>query len=471
MTTKHQEEIKNVKNLPAKDFFVSMLTRDIELQDAILDLLDNCVDGAIRTRTQEMADDDSLEGYWAKIKFTDRRFTIEDNCGGIPWEIAKKYAFCMGRPEGIRTKPGTIGVVGIGMKRAIFKMGRECYVHSNHKDDAFLVTIPPTWFADDETWELFKAEREKPTTKQYGTIIEISELEDGAKLAFGEGSTFRETFSAVVAESYSYLIEKGFKVKINGDDIKRKPVKLCFESPDAPYKRGQLIRPYIYEGKINGVEVFVAVGYRSRLRTEDEQADESEASFAAKEAGWTVVCNDRVVLSSDRTIKTGWGFGGVPSFHNQFSCIAGIAEFKAPDTAKLPITTTKRGIDTSKDIYTLVRQRMQEGLKYFTRNTNRWKGAESELKHRFDRVSFLDLKELRRIARKLPLSALRGDGKQAQYKPDIPEKKRAETTRRICFVKELADIEKVSRHLFDEVRKPEEVGETCFNRILREATK
>src|SRR5262245_31613469 len=194
MPTQHKEEITRVPNLPAKAFFVSMLTRDIDLQDAILDLLDNCVDGAIRTRTQKMADDDSLEGFWAKIKFDDKRFTIEDNCGGIPWEIAKEYAFGMGKPDGIPTKPGTIGVVGIGMKRAIFKMGRECYVHSSHKDDAFLVTIPPKWFDDDTKWGFFDAERERSTKRHYGTIVEISELEDSAKLAFKPGSTFRDTF-------------------------------------------------------------------------------------------------------------------------------------------------------------------------------------------------------------------------------------------------------------------------------------
>ena len=35
---------------PTKDFFVDMLTRDIDLNDAILDLLDNCLDGAIRQK-------------------------------------------------------------------------------------------------------------------------------------------------------------------------------------------------------------------------------------------------------------------------------------------------------------------------------------------------------------------------------------------------------------------------------------
>ena len=33
---------------PVKSFFVQMLTRDIELSDAILDLLDNCIDGILR---------------------------------------------------------------------------------------------------------------------------------------------------------------------------------------------------------------------------------------------------------------------------------------------------------------------------------------------------------------------------------------------------------------------------------------
>jgi Histidine kinase-, DNA gyrase B-, and HSP90-like ATPase len=468
MTTQHKDKIESVPNTPAKDFFVSMLTRDIDLQDAILDLLDNCVDGAIRTRTKSMAEEDSLEGFGAKIHFDDRRFTIEDNCGGIPWNIAKDYAFCMGHAE-VDTKPGTIGVVGIGMKRAIFKMGRECHVHSNHKDDAFLVTIPETWF-NNKDWGFFDAEREKPTTK-YGTIMEISHLEEGAKIAFGKGSTFRETFESMVAEAYSYIIEKGFSVKINGVDVKRKPIKLCFENHDEPRKKGNLFRPYIYESKINGIEVFVAVGYRSRLPTQEEQADEVESSFAAKEAGWTIVCNDRVVLSNDRTIKTGWGFGGVPNFHNQFSCIAGVVEFKSDNIANLPITTTKRGIDASKDIYTLVRQRMQEGLKCFTKNTNRWKGFESELKDKFDHLKFLDLKELRKVAQKLSLTAVHGEGLQKQYKPELPEKKRIATTRRICFEKKITDIEKVSQHLFDESRTPEEVGETCFDRILDEASK
>jgi hypothetical protein len=468
MTANVKDEIKSVPGFPAKDFFVSMLTRDIELQDAILDLLDNCVDGAIRSRTKKMAEEDSLKGFWAHITLDEEKFVIEDNCGGIPWDIAHEYAFCMGRPEGIPTKPGTIGVVGIGMKRAIFKMGRECYVHSNHKDDTFMVTIPQKWFEDDKLWR-FDADREKPQSRNLGTIVEIRGLTDAAQLSFKKGSTFNDRFPAIVGVAYSYLIDKGFTVKVNGDEVKRKPVKLCFEGGTALKKKGELIRPFFYRAKIDDVEVFMAVGYRSRLRTQEEQDEEKEATFAAKDAGWTVVCNDRVVLSNDQTAKTGWGIGDAPNFHNQFSCIAGIVEFRSPDTSHLPVTTTKRGIDTSKNVYTKVWVRMQEGLKCFTRNTNRWKGYESELKDRFDKLSYLDLSELKQAAKKLPFRTVQGDGVQRQYKPDLPVKKKLQTTRRIAFVKKISEIDSVSKYLFDETREPDEVGEACFDRVLKEA--
>ena len=61
---------------PAKRFFVEMLTRDIELQDSILDLLDNCVDGAMRSNNGKKVDPiRPYEGYEARIDFDGESFT------------------------------------------------------------------------------------------------------------------------------------------------------------------------------------------------------------------------------------------------------------------------------------------------------------------------------------------------------------------------------------------------------------
>jgi hypothetical protein len=109
--------------IPTKQFFVSMLTRDISLADAILDLVDNCLDGALRFANNGEVD---YTKHFVKITLADEFFAIKDNCGGIPRDVAKNYAFKMGRePDDERDSDNeTIGMYGVGMKRAIFKMGR-----------------------------------------------------------------------------------------------------------------------------------------------------------------------------------------------------------------------------------------------------------------------------------------------------------------------------------------------------------
>src|SRR4051812_48083027 len=80
--------------MPTKQFFVSMLTRDISLADAILDLVDNCLDGALRLAGDGEVD---YSKHHVTLSLTEELFSIEDNCGGIPREVAKNYAFKMGR--------------------------------------------------------------------------------------------------------------------------------------------------------------------------------------------------------------------------------------------------------------------------------------------------------------------------------------------------------------------------------------
>jgi hypothetical protein len=121
-----------------------MLTRDISLDDAILDLIDNCLDGALRLAEGKDVD---YGKHFVKIKLSKEQFTIEDNCGGIPREVAINYAFKMGRePDDDRdSESETIGMYGVGMKRAIFKMGKDALVRTRHGNDTFEVPITSNW--------------------------------------------------------------------------------------------------------------------------------------------------------------------------------------------------------------------------------------------------------------------------------------------------------------------------------------
>src|SRR5205085_2574984 len=138
---------------PTKQFFVSMLTRDISLDDAILDLIDNCLDGALR-----LAEGGEVQyrKHFVRIEFSKDKFSIEDNCGGIPREVAIKYAFKLGRDtDDTRDADSeTIGMYGIGMKRALFKMGKDALVRTRHGNDTFEVHIDSDWLDAKEWSEL-----------------------------------------------------------------------------------------------------------------------------------------------------------------------------------------------------------------------------------------------------------------------------------------------------------------------------
>ena len=136
-----------------KSFFIEMLTRDIDLVDAILDLLDNCVDGILRQRKNGSVET-PYEGFKAEINFDENSFSISDNCGGISREL-RDYAFRMGNArEDKELDLATIGVYGIGMKRAIFKIGKHCIISTQSQPDCYEVEITPEWIAALGDWKL-----------------------------------------------------------------------------------------------------------------------------------------------------------------------------------------------------------------------------------------------------------------------------------------------------------------------------
>ena len=139
---------KTVEASPTKAFFVSMLTRDIKLEDAILDLLDNCIDGILRISKKEGSK--PYDSFKAEIEFDAKSFSISDNCGGIPWSLHKS-AFRMGRPPKNHSKvSGSVGVYGIGMKRAIFKLGRHCTISTRNANKHYEIKITPDWMRKED---------------------------------------------------------------------------------------------------------------------------------------------------------------------------------------------------------------------------------------------------------------------------------------------------------------------------------
>jgi hypothetical protein len=126
---------------PEKRLFISLITRDIGLADAILDLMDNAINSIISEGRLELATPSDYIALLARkrkkdiatidIDFNDKSFTMKDTAGGISYYDAENSVFRFGRPlpDEDEENDDTLSVYGIGMKRAIFKDRRPSADH------------------------------------------------------------------------------------------------------------------------------------------------------------------------------------------------------------------------------------------------------------------------------------------------------------------------------------------------------
>ena len=461
----------HVDAFPVKSFFVTMLTRDIKLEDAVLDLLDNCVDGIIRGQVPDSPQ--PYLGKWARITFSGDSFSIEDNCGGISEEL-REYAFRLGKdPVQEPENKGTIGVYGIGMKRAIFKMGRSCLISTQSGDDRYEVDISTEWMDDEGEWDIPMKLDGSPMSED-GTLILVGDLHLGVATQFTDsGLAFQGELERLISSHYAFIIQKGFEIKVNDYVVPAKDQELIFTGQEE--EAGPSIQPYVWKARTeDGVEVFLACGFTQPIPSQDQvNSDQDEARNSTEDAGWTIICNDRAVVYRDRSELTGWGEPPVPRYHTQFIAVSGVVEFKCEDPRKLPTTTTKRGIDASSILYLQVKNKMREGMKLFTDYTNRWKGRADETRTHFEAGKLLSLQQLKGESAALKFNptnrSLLGS---VQYVPLLPTPPNTQPRRRrLSFLKDIDDVRLVASHLFDDPDfRPSQVGERCFDIILEEVT-
>lgn len=180
---------KKIDASPTKDFFVRMITRDITLEDCILNLLDNCIDGAgkdLERKGISHSEDSLYEGYQAKIVVKENSFFIDDNCGGISLDEAIDYAFHFGRrPDAPKDTEFAIGLYGIGMKRAIFKLGNLINISSCTDNECFQVNIDVNhWLEHPKDWDFDLDEVENK--ESLGTSIKVTELKEAVSREFSD---------------------------------------------------------------------------------------------------------------------------------------------------------------------------------------------------------------------------------------------------------------------------------------------
>jgi len=335
------EDPNTIDAAPTKELLIQSLVKDIPLTRAIIDLVDNSVDGARALRGKK-----SYSGLFVHLRITKDGFEIEDNCGGIPVEVAREYAFRFGRPSNMPRRLQTshsVGQFGVGMKRAIFKIGRVFTVESTTSKSHFVVN------EDVDRWKVRKdkdghdvwtftftppvVEGEKQQ-REPGTKIRVTRLIPDVAKEMSTDSFLIDLLSELSA-AHELSLARGLKMTLNDVPIPYEPSKLFISAKIQPAKRK--ILKTVNQSKI-GIVIYAGI-YRSK---------------PSKAGGWYVYCNDRLILRADQSAITGWGENigeRMPKFHPQFARFRGYLFFDCDNPAVLPWNTTKTGLDTDSDLY------------------------------------------------------------------------------------------------------------------------
>lgn len=331
---------------PEKRLFVSLLTRDISLVDAFLDLVDNSVNAALKAAHfdgQTSADYVLLLNSPTKPKFdihidySENSVVVRDNCGGISAADAANSIFVFGASSEDSHLSDRLSVYGIGLKRAMFKLGDKIDMVSDHPLGGFELDLKVSDWEKDGT-QPWRFEIETRDPKAAGsTSLKVTELHPSVLSRIGN-PVFLTDIRTRIARAYSFFLARIVRIFVNGEPV------TADQAAISEYKATE-------SAEFDGVSVAITAGIGSP----------KDGKYSSDTSGWSVYCNGRAVISFDKSPLTGWGVDGyLPSFQPKHRPFVGIVFFTSDNPELLPWTTTKLGVNPDNVVWQRALQRMAD---------------------------------------------------------------------------------------------------------------
>lgn len=436
---------------PAKRFFVSMLIRDIELMPAIIDLVDNSADGAKRLRPEP--GERRYQGLWVNVEVTPDRFSIQDNCGGMDVELARHYAFRFGRAEDAAGPVGEVGQFGIGMKRALFKMGERFTVESTAAHSRFsLPVVVADWLAEQSSdWSFAFDDLQEGIEvpeEQRGTTIVVEAPHELVREDFGQ-ERFLNRLRRQIAMRELRLLQQGLEIKVNDEPlVAHQPILLAGEGLSPIHVEKDIPA----DGAALGMQLWAGLAQASK--EEDDDVDDAERYRGEAPAGWYLFCNDRLLLYADKTRLTGWG-AEAAAYHPQYSRFRGYVLLEG-DARHMPWTTTKTGVDEDSRVFRMVQNEMFDALQKVQAAINRLKAERRRDPSAQPAVKALDEAKPVALGDVAPSPSFR----LPEPAPDPPP-----TAQWIRYQVDLEDFEQVAEVVGSDT--PADVGRATFDWFLQ----
>lgn len=348
MTTR-RESSADVSSVPIHfgaepAYLISGLSADVSAMECMYDLVDNSIDAArneLLKRSGPAVDEQGLPssyaGFHVAIELTGSFVLVRDDCSGMERDDLSHRAFRTGAKS---QHPFGIGHFGVGLKRAIFKLGTTVSLETDNGVDSFDFEFTEQSVLEAGDEPLFAVR--KPSSGKKGNTLRIGGLRSDVAADF-DSSTWVARLADGLRIRYGIFTRKGLAISLNG-----KPIPAF-----GPAVRDRDIGPVKHAKQImrteKGVRIFAEAGLHEDYRIKDLEHDYDKNRHVeiSKEQGWYVVCNDRIILVADRTTRTGWTTG----WHNEYAGFLGWVHYVAADPELLPWDSKKSGINESSEAH------------------------------------------------------------------------------------------------------------------------
>ncbi len=339
-----------INTSPTKRLLVSNITKDASNQACIFDIIDNSIDAArnciISGRKKALSNTrlpESYKGYQVGIFLNGDCVSIEDNCGGMDINSLSSGILRFGQAS---AHEFGIGHYGVGLNRAIFKLGNNTLLKTESKTGRAIVEIDRTaYLEDDDSWDITGTRIKK--TGKIGTVVTITNLDESVSRSTSD-RLWVDNLTDQISVRYARFLKKGLSISTNNTPISPDLVLIRTDGPFPPLTKSFKIS--------NGVSVRIEAGQHSLHRfTIEPDYNRSSNDSISEQFGWSIVCNDRVIVHLDTGQKTGWA----KKWHGEFNGFVGYVYFTSREPGELPWNTSKTDVDQNHELYQSVIADMQ----------------------------------------------------------------------------------------------------------------
>lgn len=337
-----------------ESFLSEILLKDTTTLEALFELIDNSIDAArevILERDEQFLDKYGLperyDGLWIRLETHENRVSIIDNCSGIGEGRFRDEILVIGRRSDHKFG---IGQFGIGLKRALYRLGTRYALHSDTGITA------QSMLADD--YRLLRPElpihgRLRQSKGSVETSIRIRGLRGDVRYQVAPGSWI-DTLPDEISRRYGIYLKKGLSISLNGIPLNK------FGPELRKAGKVQLLTKSLRAA--DGVMVYVESGMHADYVLKNEKGwHQRKNNPLTSQYGWYFVCNDRIVEIATHKRELGWTKG----WHQEYYGFVGWVRFVAADTALLPWDTKKSSINPHSSVFLSIAAQLQDFAEEF----------------------------------------------------------------------------------------------------------